>query len=1221
MCLCCVLLFSLSAASAVYADPQETSFVSAERQDDPDGVNAENEIAEDEDTAAENAAAVITLNEEEQSEETMIGGEGPEEKLTGESDEKSSEPSDEQQNAPAERTILLYICGADLESRAALATANLAQVLQAGFSAEDEVHVVVMTGGSEYWWLREEDCVIPDDMRINDFEDTSYNRVWEAKGADAKENPGKLVLLDPDGVSGSIADGTARYAWEENLSDPETLKAFINYGAENYPAKKYDLILWDHGGGAVDGFAYDEYSENGSMMSLPQILDAVSDNAVTAEGGRFDFIDFDACLMNSVEMNLALSDYTDYYIASAETEPGNGQDYRGWLDLLGEAPGMNTFALGTVLVDDYIGFYTDENGNETDYGTLAVVNTGRLMEAGFAEAISGLSDVLRTQINTKDENGEYLYYDELDSAKRSIQYAKPDTYYKDLGNLAGQLAVTNKEISLKNLDENGSYNKLNDYADVSSAILSMLNDPQIIYSRYTNNLVIGPEIQIDADRNLIYRNLAPSGMHIYYPAINDSDYIPEYLDAVSGALGFIKNEEAKNALSNYSKFIAQQALAVEIGFNVGFMLDAKEIPPSEVNYDSVKAYLDERYYEGTPTLWEERILPLIEYYSSEEEAVPWLNTVIGQQVNDHIQKDNISVRSNSEKSSFKVYIDNTGKRAVENVKAKVIAELPKAKEYIENDLRLGYYYEYHPDWLECSIRTVSAIQDTGDLDIDYNLDSLDTILDKYIKWYAKKSSVWNLEDPDSSVYALKDAEGGLHAVKVEEYNEDRLMAAVIYPNADTGKEEFGYLLFEPAGNEYVLSKIALGIQNGGDRFIPVGNLNGEVPEVTTGYYVSLSSYSGAIIPMSLTSFGISPENADRIRLVITDIGNVPDIQDTDGDGKPVFRRIVVSDIYQYESDITDKTRTEDLVDIEDVSVENVVYNGTEQGPKLVYNGTVLEEKKDYIWYKTDDAVACKNAGQYSVLLIGKGDYVGRTETGYSILPLETDPVISGIKNKTYTGKAITQDIKVRVSDGGINKTLKEKTDYTISYSRNTDAGTASVTVKGKGNYSFSKKEVFTINPKKVTPAVTLSKTSYTYNGESKKPSVTVKIGKTKLAKGQYAVTYDKGRTQAGKYKVTVSLKGNYKGTKEMTFTITPASIKSASLSYTSKKHTGKALKPGVTVKGKYKGKTVTLKKNRDYTVTYKNNKNPGTATVIIMGKGNYKGTIKRSFKITPKQNR
>ena len=92
------------------------------------------------------------------------------------------------------------------------------------------------------------------------------------------------------------------------MSNPETLKSFINFCVQYAPAEKYDLILWDHGGGPTYGFGMDEHElvssfwDSRSLMSFPQIMDALSDNDVTKGGGKFDFVDFDACLMSSVEL-------------------------------------------------------------------------------------------------------------------------------------------------------------------------------------------------------------------------------------------------------------------------------------------------------------------------------------------------------------------------------------------------------------------------------------------------------------------------------------------------------------------------------------------------------------------------------------------------------------------------------------------------------------------------------------------------------------------------------------------------------------------------------------------------------------------------------------------------------------------------------------------------------------------------------------------------------
>ena len=149
---------------------------------------------------------------------------------------------------------------------------------------------------------------------------------------------------------------------------------------------------------------------------------------------------------------------------------------------------------------------------------------------------------------------------------------------------------------------------------------------------------------------------------------------------------------------------------------------------------------------------------------------------------------------------------------------------------------------------------------------------------------------------------------------------------------------------------------------------------------------------------------------------------------------------------------------------------------------------------------------------------------------------------------------------------------------------------------------------------------TLSASSYTYDGKEKKPSVTVKDSNGNTLKNgtDYTVTYDSGRRNVGKYKVTVNFKGNYKGTKILYFSIKPQKIgtgkSTVKLSADSYTYNGKEKKPSVTVRDN-NGRI--LKNGTDYTVSYKNNKNVGTATATVAFKGNYSGTKNLSFTISP----
>lgn len=226
---------------------------------------------------------------------------------------------------------------------------------------------------------------------------------------------------------------------------------------------------------------------------------------------------------------------------------------------------------------------------------------------------------------------------------------------------------------------------------------------------------------------------------------------------------------------------------------------------------------------------------------------------------------------------------------------------------------------------------------------------------------------------------------------------------------------------------------------------------------------------------------------------------------------------------------------------------------------------------------------------------------------------------------TYDGKAKTPTVTVTL-DG---KTLALNTDYTVTYSNNVNVGTAKATVTGKGNYTGSKTTEFAITkaaeePKKIDiskATVTLSKTSYTYDGKAKKPSVSVKLdGKTLVLNTDYTVSYS-NNTKAGTAKATVTGKGNYTGSKSVNFTIAKAGEQPDS-KITCKKtvykvtYGAKPFKINATSKSKMtftssKPKIAAVDKNTGKVTI----KNTGVATITIKaGKVSKKVTIKVSPK-------
>ena len=144
-------------------------------------------------------------------------------------------------------------------------------------------------------------------------------------------------------------------------------------------------------------------------------------------------------------------------------------------------------------------------------------------------------------------------------------------------------------------------------------------------------------------------------------------------------------------------------------------------------------------------------------------------------------------------------------------------------------------------------------------------------------------------------------------------------------------------------------------------------------------------------------------------------------------------------------------------------------------------------------------------------------------------------------------------------------------------------------------------------------SVTLSTSTYVYDGKAKKPGVTVKLnGKTLKNGTDYTVSYS-NNTKVGTAKVTITGKGNYTGSVSKTYSIKNNFKKATISGISNKSYTGKNITQSITVK--YNGKT--LKKGTDYTVSYSSNKNIGTATVKVTGKGSYAGTITKTFKINP----
>ena len=307
-------------------------------------------------------------------------------------------------------TMMVYMCGTDLESKYGMGTADLQEMMAATLSGK--VNILVYTGGCKQW--------------KNTIVSNSVNEIYK---------------IENGGVRRLAQDKSA-----PAMTDPATLTGFIRYCVQNYPANRNMLIFWDHGGGSLSGYGYDEKNSRAGSMTLSGINQALSDAGVT-----FDFIGFDACLMATLENALMLTDYADYLIASEETEPGVGWYYTNWLTKLSQNTSMSTLEIGKNIVDDFVSVCDQKcRGQDT---TLSVVDLAEL-EATVPEKFKDFA------VDTSEmlQGNEYK---EVSSARSSTrEFASSSKIDQvDLVHLASNLGTAESKALADTLLSAVKYNK------------------------------------------------------------------------------------------------------------------------------------------------------------------------------------------------------------------------------------------------------------------------------------------------------------------------------------------------------------------------------------------------------------------------------------------------------------------------------------------------------------------------------------------------------------------------------------------------------------------------------------------------------------------------------------------------------------------------------------------------------------------------------------------
>lgn len=261
-------------------------------------------------------------------------------------------------------TVLVYLEGTDLEANADFPAAknNITEMLAAASSPN--VNIVLTTGAA--------DKAVPGDDVDN----------WRRVRRYLVRNH-KLVLLDD--TLGAL-----------DMGNPQVLTDFITWGQDTYPADKYVLVFWDHGGGAQGGFggnAEPTAASYASTLTVQQLKDAVEKAVGNRPERRFELVGFDACLMATIEVADAFMGTARYLAASQELEPGSGWDWTGFVNHIVANPGTDGASLGGAIADSY-----QAKMDKTDSGdliTFSVINLAKVPRindalAAFSRVYNGM---------------------------------------------------------------------------------------------------------------------------------------------------------------------------------------------------------------------------------------------------------------------------------------------------------------------------------------------------------------------------------------------------------------------------------------------------------------------------------------------------------------------------------------------------------------------------------------------------------------------------------------------------------------------------------------------------------------------------------------------------------------------------------------------------------------------------------------------------------------
>lgn len=267
----------------------------------------------------------------------------------------------------SEWTIMIYMCGSDLESENGLASEDIKEILKVANQPSD-VNIILETGGSTKW----------------------SNRKISATALCRFHVENKQLVSD-----GNLEN--------DSMGKQSTFSSFLTWGLTTYPARKTGVIFWNHGG-AMDGVCSDENyddtllnSETGAAFRTVFNQQNITD--------KLEFVGYDACLMAVQDVAEFNSKYFNYMVSSEESESGYGWAYDKWLDNLYN--GDDTVTILGEICDTFVQSYTDIYGSQYDNDqTLSVLDLSK-MDA-YRTAFEAFASAIRSKVQSNTNSFKNL---------------------------------------------------------------------------------------------------------------------------------------------------------------------------------------------------------------------------------------------------------------------------------------------------------------------------------------------------------------------------------------------------------------------------------------------------------------------------------------------------------------------------------------------------------------------------------------------------------------------------------------------------------------------------------------------------------------------------------------------------------------------------------------------------------------------------------------------